>query len=170
MPATPRPWPASLAAALGPEIRLWRIDLDVPPGAEALAILDAQERQRAARFVFDHHRRRFQAAHAVTRTLLAESLGCRPADISYAHGPHGKPHIVGPVPAAQAGSFNLSHSDDLALLLWSPAGGDWGIDIERIRAVTDADDLAPSKPPGGPCRKSSDHGASCNDGPARKLA
>jgi 4'-phosphopantetheinyl transferase len=146
MRAVSLPVPATLKAR-GAGLELWQIDLAAPLAPDALASLDTDERQRADRFVFAHHRHRFLAAHAAVRALLADALACEPAEIAFAYGPHGKPKLVRPAPADDPqrpplGSFNLSHSDDLGLLLWCPAGGDWGIDIECVRALSDADELA----------------------------
>src|SRR5262249_54695591 len=43
-----------------------------------LAILDEEERARAARFVFPRHRIQFTAAHALTRMALAQATGIAP--------------------------------------------------------------------------------------------
>ena len=52
-----------------------------------LAALDEAERERADRFVFDEHRRRFLIAHAVTRVLLGRCMDLPPAAIRYRPSP-----------------------------------------------------------------------------------
>ncbi len=115
-------------------VDLWRIDLDRPiPGA--LALLTAEERARASRFVFDRDRTRFVAGRAAKRVILAGYTGGAPEALLFELGPHGKPHLsAGP-------AFSYSSSGACGLLA---AGGDrpLGVDVERIREVLDAAALA----------------------------
>ena len=128
-----------LPAASG--VDLWLVDLAAPATSAALATLSEHERSRAARFVFEQDRRRYQVAHGVLRSLLGERLGEAPGDIALLYGPHEKPAV-----AAHYGcAFNLSHSGDLALIGIArdlPGGAEIGIDIEELRAVSDASALA----------------------------
>ncbi len=145
----PLAWPEPLAAAFASAVHLWRIDLTQPLGADALLVLDADENARATRFVFEPHRRRFQVSHAAVRRLLGERLAVAPGDLVFSTGVHGKPRFGSGHRASTDGrdpstfgSFNLSHSADVGLLLWSQDGGEWGIDVEGLHAVPDMDDLA----------------------------
>jgi 4'-phosphopantetheinyl transferase len=108
-------------------------------GASAALLSDA-ERERAARFAFDRDRRRFVLARARLRELLAARLGVRPAAIELGYGPHGKPELVGRF-ADSALRFNVSHKDDLAAYAFA-WGREVGIDVEAVRELEDADDLA----------------------------
>lgn len=128
-------WAAASGAAAPPS--LWRLDLSVAP--YDASCLSTDERDRRDRFVFADHRRRFAAAHVGLRRAIGAAVGADPASLAFAHGAHGKPSLAAP---AHGGAFNLSHSDDIGLLLWAPHGGDWGVDVERLRAVPDAADLA----------------------------
>lgn len=118
----------------------WLVDLSGTPGAEALRSLSSDERARAARFVFDEHRRRYQIAHGALRALLGQELGLEPDALSFDLSPHGKPFL----PAEFARVFNMSHSDDYALIAFAPAdgGSELGVDIEAARTVRDLADLA----------------------------
>ncbi len=65
-PQSPAPRPAATA-------HVWWLDLaDIPERAwtDWLAVLDAEERQRAARFIPEADRRSFVAAHALLRGML----------------------------------------------------------------------------------------------------
>lgn len=100
--------------------------------AQALTVLDATERERAARFRFDLHRDRFIAAHAALRAILGAALGIPAAAVVLRTGPSGKPALDG----AQATSglhFNLSHSGEHALVALSE-GREVGVDIEEYDA------------------------------------
>jgi 4'-phosphopantetheinyl transferase len=90
-------------------------------------VLSLAEQQRAARFAFEVHRRRFVQSHAALRRVIGGHLGVAPAAIEWAEGCHGRPWLGG----AEAGlDFNLSHADDRAVIAVSHCG--WvGIDIER---------------------------------------
>lgn len=127
-----RPLPADTC----PGVRLWLHDLREAAPPEALGWLSAQEHARAARFVFERDRRRYQASHAGLRQVLAEAAGVHPAVLHFSPGPHGKPHLVGPGAAL---NFNLSHSADLALICLAsdPALGELGVDIEVDHAIAD---------------------------------
>lgn len=117
---------------------LWRIDLGIAPAPSELASLDAQERARAARFVFEDDRRRYQAAHAAMRALLAQAAGgAEPSTLRFVHNAFGKPSLAD----APGCHFSLSHSGDAALLAIDPAGP-VGVDLEIERAMDDIDAMA----------------------------
>lgn len=105
---------------------MWRVDLDAP-GAD-LGCLSADERARAARFLRDGPRRRWQAGRAALRAVLGGYLGIAPAAVELRIGHRGKPALAGPEASLR---FNLSHSDELALIALA-RGREVGIDVERI--------------------------------------
>jgi 4'-phosphopantetheinyl transferase len=118
----------------------WLVDLSERPCATELSTLCAAEHDAAARFVFDVHRRRYQAAHVALRHLLADTLDVAPDSLEFLTGAHGKP-------ALQAGfdcSFNMSHCEDWGLIgVRRGMGGiELGVDIEIVREVRDAAELA----------------------------
>ncbi|HZI78371.1 MAG TPA: 4'-phosphopantetheinyl transferase superfamily protein [Vicinamibacterales bacterium] len=134
------PWePAwSRLIATSGDASIWLADLDAADAGEsALAILSEDERVRADRFVFDIHRRRFIACRAWLRTRLAERLGRPPASLRFEYGPVGKPSLFGGEPLR----FNVSHSDRHALVAMAE-GAEIGVDIERLRPLSDMDALA----------------------------
>lgn len=117
---------------------LWRIDLGVAPAPSDLASLDVQERARAARFVFEDDRRRYQAAHAAMRALLAQATGQgEPSTLRFVHNDFGKPSLAD----APGCHFSLSHSGDAALLAID-AVAPVGVDVEIERAMDDIDAMA----------------------------
>lgn len=109
------------------EVHLWRIALDAPADAGEIS---AEERERAARLRFERDRRRFVAAHAALRRILGGYLGVPAAAVEFAYGRHGKPSLAG----RAALHFNLSHSEELALLAVTEIGA-VGVDVERERMI-----------------------------------
>lgn len=122
------------------DIHVWRVSLE---GEEALcaareSLLSPDERARADRFRMARDRRRSILARSALRIILARSLNVEPSALRFEYGPHGKPALSGP---AAPLSFNVSHSDDLALIAVRE-GGPIGVDIERIRADMGGDEIA----------------------------
>jgi len=121
------------------DVHVWRIALDLPePVVAPLAsVLAADERVRAARFVHEIHRIRFQVGRATLRRVLGRYLGMPPEDVEFQYGPHGKPSLSGAGVASDV-RFNLAHSKDLGLLAVA-RGRDLGVDIEAHRTLEDAE-------------------------------
>lgn len=94
-------------------------------GAE-LELLDADERQRAARFATPLLQRRFIAAHVGLRRLLGMALDASPAELRFTVDALGKPCVLG----APARHFSLSHCGGQALVAIAPAP--LGIDLEAL--------------------------------------
>jgi len=113
-------------------------------GAEAVrasaALLSGAERQRASRFAFDRDRRRFIVARARLRELVAARLGVRPEAVELVYGAHGKPALARHSADSDL-RFNVSHCDDVVVYAFS-TGREIGIDVEAIRVIRDADDIA----------------------------
>ncbi len=124
---------------VGDEAHLWDVDLLAAPAeSERLgSFLAEDERGRAARYHFDRHRRRFIVSQGVLRALLGRYLERHPAGIVFEYGPKGKPSL----PGEPELHFNVSHSHERSVVAIS-AGGELGVDIERLRPLPDADDIA----------------------------
>jgi 4'-phosphopantetheinyl transferase len=119
---------------------LWLAELHDAPGDAQLRSLSAAERERAARFVFERDRRRYLAAHCALRHVLATRTGTPAADLQFVEGAFGKPALIGERRCA----FNLSHSDDVALIALAghDDGDEIGVDLEMLRPMPDAQALA----------------------------
>jgi 4'-phosphopantetheinyl transferase len=136
-----RPVPGRLAVSPG-EVHVWRASLDVGPvGLQRLGeTLSADERARAQRFHFPHHRDRYIAAHGILRELLARYLGTEAGDFRFQLNDHGKPALGTGQETADM-RFNLSHSQDIALFAFA-----WrcevGVDVEYIRPAVGDKGLA----------------------------
>jgi 4'-phosphopantetheinyl transferase len=144
------------AAGLGPsETRAWIVDLDAgvasadvdaaEPGPE-IDLLSDDERTRAARFIRARDRRRFVCCRATLRSILGGLLGQAPGAIRFRSGGQGKPELDSEGTVADstfALRFNVSHSSELAII-GVCRGREVGIDIERVRAITEADRIVAS--------------------------
>ena len=96
-------------------------------------ILAPDERERAARFVFERDRRRYTVARWALRMILARYVDVPPGELEFRYGPRGKPALRGPASLC----FNASHSGELAVV-GVARGRELGIDIEWVRPVEDA--------------------------------
>ncbi len=92
-------------------IDVWQYSLQLEPPV-AHELLNPEERERAQRFYFDRHRRRFTVARAMLRVILAHYLQIHPKEVLFEQNKYGKPHVQNHPQL----HFNLSHSSDLALL------------------------------------------------------
>ena len=134
--------PAEPGSSTGGPVTIVVARLDADRGAvDTLAeTLTEEERRRAGRLVRDRDRRRFVVARGRLRQLLAAQLHVRPESIELIYGPHGKPALARR-PGDPDLRFSVSHSEDLAVYALGLAL-DVGIDVEQIRAIPDADDVA----------------------------
>ncbi len=87
--------------------------------------LDGEKCQRLAK-MGEKARLLSLCGDGLSREMLSRRLGCRPEELSFTGGPHGKPCVAGAY-------FNCSHSGDYVACV--VAGREVGVDIERVRAV-----------------------------------
>lgn len=129
------PMPVPHRPAPGVAVRVWTMataGLDEAAVTPWAAVLDADERARAARFVFPHSRITFTAAHALARAALAATAGAPPAAFGFAAAAHGKPEAT--LEGRPAGlAFNLSHTDGLVgVAVAAVPGLKLGFDLEPL--------------------------------------
>jgi 4'-phosphopantetheinyl transferase len=105
--------------------------LDEPPSVVATLrlLLSADEIARAERFRFERDRDRYVVGRASLRHLLGSYLDVSPESLRFSYSRHRKPALLEPRTNL---SFNLSHSDDLALYAVC-LDAEIGIDVERFR-------------------------------------
>ncbi|KTD61620.1 4'-phosphopantetheinyl transferase family protein [Legionella spiritensis] len=109
-------------------IDIWQIPLHTLPD-RAFDLLQGAEQQRAGRFHFPRHQRRFTVARAMLRALLAHYLKKDPTLLDFSYNEHGKPYLQ----STRQLEFNLSHSGDWALLAVGQQHA-LGIDLEFFSA------------------------------------
>jgi len=100
-----------------------------------LSLLTSDERERAGRFRLARVRDQFVAARGRLRALLGHYLGLPAREVPVLYADGGKPHL----PKGFTLQFNLSHTDGLAVYAVGKARV--GVDVERCRAIPDADGL-----------------------------
>lgn len=141
-------WQAGPARpALGDGVcHVWRVDLDQVAaqggGDPSVSPLNEEERARAARFVFERHRRWYTAARTALRGVLGAYLGMEAAAVPIVAPPHERPTLAAEARRrANPLDFNLSHSDGLALIAVTRRAP-LGVDLELLRPINDALALA----------------------------
>lgn len=118
-------------------VDLWLRSVDEPPDDKAVSCLDVEERLRADRFLFERDRIRFLNRRALLREVLAAYLGVPSWEIRLRATEGGWPELQ----ASNDVAFNASHSHGVAVVAVT-RGPAIGVDIERLRPVSDALDLA----------------------------
>lgn len=124
------------------ETHVYAFDLDVPAVrvAELTSLLSKDERNRAARFKFDKHRRRYIACRGTLRTILGRYLGLEPLRLEFAYGPQGKPALTNGHEVSDL-QFNLSRSHERGIVAVHRQE-ELGVDIEHLRPIPDALQIA----------------------------
>jgi 4'-phosphopantetheinyl transferase len=118
------------------EVVVARLDPDPEETRSLESLLSDAERQRAGRFRFAGHRRRFIVARARLREFLGARLGVQAERVALTYGENGKPRL-----ANGELQFSVSHCDDVALFAFSKEV-EVGVDVEAIRPVREADAIA----------------------------
>lgn len=124
------------------DVHIWRVALLVEEeDVEQLAkLLSTEECERAKRFRFDRHRRRFIVARAVLRQILGSYLAMSPEAIEFYTAQHGKPYIMHLLRGTEL-CFNVSHSHEMAVFAIT-RDRRLGVDVEHIRPITNIHRIA----------------------------
>lgn len=133
--------PGSLA--LGDrEVQIWHYNLDVDAELEAVLArhLNNEEIDRASRFRFAKHRRRFIARRAALRMILSQYADCEPKALSFKYGEHGKPTIASPHSAGNL-RFSAANSHRLGGVAITRCC-DLGFDLEQVLPADDHELIA----------------------------
>lgn len=117
---------------------IWLIDADFCPLEEARSLLSNAELARADRFRTAALRDRYVAAHASLRALLWRHYGVAKGEQALQCNSFGKPNLQH-YPGI---GFNLSYSGRYALI-GICEDHEIGVDLERLRPISDAEELGP---------------------------
>jgi len=129
--------------ALDGGVHVYRLDLAAGSDEafrQAWALLDGEERGRAARIRHEPTKQSFVSVRAALRVLLGRYLRQAPEAICFALGDKGKPRLAGTEPD-QGLVFNVSHSGDCGLIAIA-CDTSLGVDVERSRAMPHMDGMA----------------------------
>jgi 4'-phosphopantetheinyl transferase len=102
-------------------------------------MLDREERDRARSYPAGSRAEWFVAVHGLLRSALGEAVGAPPKSLRLSRGPSGKPFLA--TPAGAKLCFSLSHTPTLGAIAIA-RGREVGIDIEELRAIDGAVELA----------------------------
>lgn len=124
------------------EVHVWRAGLDGLASFEPhwLSLLSPDEQDRAKSFRFPAPQRRFVITRGLLRGLLGSYLNIDPRAVCLRRLDKGKPVLDGQ-PANGALQFNVSHSENVALLAFS-LGHEVGVDVELVCRNAGIEDLA----------------------------
>jgi len=134
--------PPTELPALEASVHVWAVRLDdasvdLERGHD---LLSPDERERAARFIFERDRRRYLVAHIALHEILSRYLPIEPAHLSFDLGPNGKPKLHQALTPSGI-EFNLSHSNEMALLAVAH-GQEVGVDVEYVREKFEFQEVA----------------------------
>jgi 4'-phosphopantetheinyl transferase len=125
-----------------PQVQLLPVQHGDDESPDLLALLDTEERSRAARFRFARDRQLYVRAHVLLRRVLSLNADVTPEDWRFERGAHGKPALCRRHhPALHDLRFNLSHCQGMAAVVVA-RGREVGIDVENLDAMKDVDELA----------------------------
>lgn len=120
-------------------MHVWHSNLESPENACRLEpLLSPDEIQRAYRFRFAEHRRRFIIARGCLRQLLGAYLELPAHEIFFTYSREGKPSLDARHKSDVR--FNVSHSGELAAFGFAQ-GRQIGIDVEMIRRDVEVDEI-----------------------------
>ena len=124
--------PSSKPYLTSDKVHIWyaNLDLSVQETEELNRILSPDEKEKANRFRFEEHRRRFIVARGSLRQLLANYLDISPENIQFEYSDRGKP-ILSNSYNQNTIQFNVSHSHNLALYAFTHQNR-IGIDLEYL--------------------------------------
>jgi 4'-phosphopantetheinyl transferase len=109
-------------------VDVWFLDPSGTSTRSWIDVLDPEERARAEAFRTPELREQYVAAHVMVRTVLSTYASVAPSEWRYAHGPKGRPRLVGaPVDL----HFSLSHSGSRAAVAIT-VGRKVGFDLEEV--------------------------------------
>ena len=124
------------------QVHIWRASLDIPEEevTRLYTLLSPDETARANKYRFPIHKRRFIVARGILRELLGNYLEINPNTVKFEYGDRGKPYIS--ANTCKFLQFNISHSEEYALLGFTCDRRRIGVDLEYLREMPDAVKIA----------------------------
>jgi len=106
-------------------------------GEELPKILNAEERDRAGRYISSSARTAFEICRIALRLALGRYLQANPDDIEFSYTTSGKPSL----PGSSGLHFNVAHSHGRAVLGFT-VGSELGIDLEKMEEIVEYEAVA----------------------------
>lgn len=104
----------------------------------ARTILSTEELERASRFRFERDERRWIVRRLFLREVLGAALAVNPRCVRFVTGPWGKPYVDSSLGLVH---FSLADSEGF-ILLGVSRDHELGVDVEWVRDIPEADDIA----------------------------
>lgn len=124
------------------EVHIWKINLEQSSinVQNSFDILNEAEKNKAQKFRFEKHQKRYTMARSSLKRILSRYLSMTPQNVEFQYNDYGKPQLLEKLNNIDL-QFNVSHSENVAIygitchyLI--------GVDIEYIRPMPEADNLA----------------------------
>jgi len=119
-------------------IDIWHVDLNLSD-LDRFDLLSEDEIIRSEKMLHLKNKKLFVRSRCALRLLLAKCLSLNPVSLSFQYGEKGKPQLLKPKNSQL--EFNLSHSDDIALISIARER-QIGIDISHIKRSTNWEGIA----------------------------
>lgn len=118
---------------------LWVVRLNAPEVVvvKLRQLLSANELERSDRFVLEKDKNRYIICRGVLRQLIGQYLELPPQAVIFSYGSYGKPYLALQPNQLYPLYFNVSHSEDLALIAFAKYQK-IGIDLEKVRDIDTA--------------------------------
>lgn len=97
-----------------------------------LSLLSPPERERHARFAFEHLKAEFLLTRALCRIMLSHYAAVDPAAWRFGQNEYGRPHLLGPQQGLGL-SFNLSNTRSLVAMAVARGTDEVGVDVEELQ-------------------------------------
>ncbi len=127
------------------EIHLWLTRPDGIHDPDLLSmyrtLLNAAEKEKAARFFFATDRHRYLLTRALVRTVLSRYLAIDAKDWVFSTNAYGRPQIANKEASGCSLSFNISHTQGLIVLAVSKSCS-LGVDVENVAGREVSIDIA----------------------------
>jgi 4'-phosphopantetheinyl transferase len=123
-----------------PAVYMAELPEDSSTLSELASLLSTEERARLERFRVRDDQRRFLAGRGLLRILLGAHLRGPAGELEFKYSSAGKPYLA-PRAGVPMVHFNVSHSGNLVVLAFHPAG-EVGVDLEEMRPHSDLEGVA----------------------------
>lgn len=124
------------------EVHIWKSNLEQSSInlENSFNILNEAEKNKAKRFHFEKHQKRYIIARSSLKRILSLYLAINPQEIEFHYNDYGKPHLLEKINRINL-QFNISHSENIAIYGIN-CRNLIGVDVEYIRPISDAENLA----------------------------